>query len=129
MFFIELQRKQKQIAKQVDRETAAFQQQVQSLHYQPDTASVLTLVAKPKNKNNKNTKDTKPVLRVRPKTEQASSGDKRKERDEDNDNDNDSPLPAAKRSKIEEQSSAVVSAESETGSGLSALLGYGSDSE
>lgn len=147
MFFIELERKQKHISKQVDRETEAFQKQVQTLTYQPDT-SLLTLVAH-KTKHAK--KDKKPTLNVRPKLETGPvhSGEKRKTRE-------DEELPGTKRrrgseggsgsvdggsvvvSSVDGGSAAITTPHSvpiittdasESGSGLAALLGYGSDED
>jgi hypothetical protein len=128
MFFIELERKQKHISKQVDRETEAFQKQVQTLTYQPDT-SLLTIVAQ-KSKSGAKKDAKKPKLNVRPKTD-VTAGDKRKERDEEH-----TALPAAKRSKHDAATSAddapsaaAAPNEDTESSGLGALLGYGSDAD
>ena len=130
MFFIELERKQKQISKQVDRETEAYQKQVQTLTYQPDTAVLNLVIQKPKGDNKKENK--KPKLNVRLKSDVAL-GDKRKERDEEN-----GELPDSKRMKHEEgveiksignNHNKRSEDDEDSGSGLGALLAYGSDDE
>lgn len=121
MFFIELERKQKHLSKQVDRETEAFQKQVQSLAYQPD--ALLALPAhRPKQGAKKDVK--KPRVQVVPKAigdaDQAHSpspSHKRKARDEEEEH-----VPAKRSKHVAEEP------EEDAQSGLGALLGsYGSD--